>query len=116
MIRNARSIKLVNDIDLAHRDSDAMMIMANGRTFTVTDSAPKKLIMNTLAKAAIERDRALDEPSAEDERLLTMSPNTATLARQKKARQQQTCSPQAKPKVTFHQDPGNSAVQSSTPR
>merc|ERR1719346_88294 len=66
MVRNARSIKLANDIDLADRDSEAMLIMANGRTFSVTDSAPKKLIMNTLARAAIERDRALDEPS-EDE-------------------------------------------------
>ena len=104
MVRNARSIKLVNDIDLTDRDSEAMMIMANGRTFSVTESGPKKLIMNTLARAAIERDRALDEPSEEDRLLL--SPNTATLARQKKQRvvnHSNTASPQShRPKVTFH--------------
>ena len=93
----------MNDIDLADRDSEAMMIMANGRTFSVTDSGPKKLIMNTLARAAIERDRALDEPG-EDERLL-QSPNTATLARQKKARVNNVTanSPSTRPKVTFHE-------------
>ena len=53
MVRNTRSIKFVNDIDLADRDSESMMIMANGRTFSVTESGPKKLIMNTLARAAI---------------------------------------------------------------
>ena len=98
--------------DLADRDSEAMLIMANGRTFSVTDSAPKKLIMNTLARAAIERDRALDEPS-EDERMLIQSPNMATLARQKKPARIVTVqnSPQGscgssvnqRPKVTFHE-------------
>ena len=37
-----------------------MLIVAFGKTFSVTESGPKKLIMNTLARAAIERDKALD--------------------------------------------------------
>lgn len=37
-----------------------MLIVAFGKTFSVTESAPKKLIMNTLARAAIERDKVLD--------------------------------------------------------
>ena len=110
----------IQTIDLADRDSESMMIMANGRTFSVTESGPKKLIMNTLARAAIERDRALDEPG-EDQRLLMMqSPNTATLARQKKPRVVTTASsassPQGtRPKVTFHDDEAiaSSAVQSA---
>ena len=123
MVRNTRSIKFVNDIDLADRDSESMMIMANGRTFSVTESGPKKLIMNTLARAAIERDRALDEPSGEDQRLLMMqSPNTATLARQKKPRAVVTASsvassPQGtRPKVTFHDDEAMVQSASNSPR
>ena len=100
-----------------------MLIMANGRTFSVTDSAPKKLIMNTLARAAIERDRALDEPS-EDERLLVQSPNTATLARQKKPRivtNAQQNSPQGscgsnRPKVTFEAEASSLHSASNSPR
>ena len=116
LVRNSRSIKLVNDIDLADRDSEAMMIMANGRTFSVVDSAPKKLIMNTLARAAIERDRVLDEPS-ETDRLL-QSPNTATLARQKKGQRPTIAmgSPQGttgRPKVTFHPDETVTGVASA---
>ena len=38
-----------------------MMIVASGKSFTVSDSVPKKLIMNTLARAAIERDRAMED-------------------------------------------------------
>ena len=101
-----------------------MLIMANGRTFSVTESGPKKLIMNTLARAAIERDRALDELAGEDQRLLMMqSPNTATLARQKKPRvvtascASAVSSPQGtRPKVTFHDDEAiaSSAVQSAS--
>ena len=109
--------------DLADRDSEAMLIMANGRTFSVTDSAPKKLIMNTLARAAIERDRALDEPS-EDERMLIQSPNMATLARQKKPARIVTVqnSPQGscgssivnqRPKVTFHEQQQDELAASS---
>lgn len=115
MVKASRSIKLVNDIDLADRDSESMLIVAFGRTFAVTDSGPKKLIMNTLARAAIERDRALDEPG-EDERLL-QSPNTATLARSKKPRivAANTASPQgSRPKVTFHESDAASA--SNSPR
>jgi hypothetical protein len=62
VVRNSRSIKLVNDIELAtsaKKDpaESAMLIVAFGKTFSVTESAPKKLIMNTLARAAIERDK-----------------------------------------------------------
>ena len=37
-----------------------MLIVGFGKTFTVHDSAPKKLIMRTLAKAAMETDKALE--------------------------------------------------------
>ena len=64
-VHNAKSIKLVNDIDLHHQPVDKenapMLIVGFGKTFTVHDPAPKKLIMRTLAKAAMETDRALEE-------------------------------------------------------
>ena len=37
------------------------MIVAFGKSFSVTDPTPKKLIMNTLARAAIERDKAMED-------------------------------------------------------
>jgi hypothetical protein len=61
-VRSARSIKLLNDVDLTNdggRD-DIMMIVANGKAFTVAEEGPKRLIMNTLARAAIERDKAME--------------------------------------------------------
>ena len=65
VVRSSRSIKLVNDVELATSGAkdpaeNAMLIVAFGKTFSVTESAPKKLIMNTLARAAIERDKVLD--------------------------------------------------------
>lgn len=38
-----------------------MMIVAFGKSFSVSDATPKKLIMNTLARAAIERDKAMED-------------------------------------------------------
>jgi hypothetical protein len=60
-VHNAKSIKLVNDIDLHHQPVDKenapMLIVGFGKTFTVHDPGPKKLIMKTLARAAMETDR-----------------------------------------------------------
>ena len=57
--RSARSIKLLNDVDLsndgANNEGDAMMIVAFGKAFTVAEEVPKKQIMNTLARDAIQR-------------------------------------------------------------
>ena len=81
-VHNAKSIKLVNDIDLHHtpvdKENAPMLIVGFGKTFTVHDQvvtkdilaknilndrhqAPKKLIMRTLARAAMETDKALEE-------------------------------------------------------
>ena len=83
-VHNAKSIKLVNDIDLHHtpvdKENAPMLIVGFGKTFTVhdqvamivlpsfenhlnhcCDQAPKKLIMRTLARAAMETDKALEE-------------------------------------------------------
>ena len=62
-VHNAKSIKLVNDIDLHHQPVDKenapMLIVGFGKTFTIHDQAPKKLIMKTLARAAMENDQVI---------------------------------------------------------
>ena len=56
---------MLNDVDLSNdgsnKEGEAMMIVAFGKAFTVAEEAPKKQIMNTLARAAIERDKALED-------------------------------------------------------
>lgn len=60
-VRSARSVKLVTDVDLlSARDEDdasnaPLLVVGNGRTYTIADSSPKKAIMSVIQKAAIER-------------------------------------------------------------
>ena len=58
-------------MDLGENCNETMLIVASGKSFTVSDSVPKKLIMNTLARAAIERDRALEN----DEMMEPLNPD-----------------------------------------
>lgn len=99
-VKSARSIKLLNDVDMDNEEREddadaAMMIVAFGKSFTVSDPTPKKLIMNTLARAAIERDRALeDEDEGEAVELLpgattTLNESRLNTVQRTRARQQQ---------------------------
>ncbi|XP_018367019.1 PREDICTED: protein tincar isoform X2 [Trachymyrmex cornetzi] len=60
-VRSARSVKLVTDVDLlSARDDDdgtnaPLLVVGNGRTYTIADSSPKRAIMSVIQKAAIER-------------------------------------------------------------
>lgn len=60
-VRSARSVKLVTDVDLlSARDDEEgtsapLLVVGNGRTYTIADSSPKKAIMSVIQKAAIER-------------------------------------------------------------
>jgi len=59
--RSARSVKLVTDVDLlSARDDDdgtnaPLLVVGNGRTYTIADTSPKRAIMNVIQKAAMER-------------------------------------------------------------
>ena len=101
VVKNARSIKLLNDIDLSNGDgpSDTMMIVASGKSFSVSDSVPKKLIMNTLARAAIERDRAMEE----GEELLPLESTASRMNTMSRA------SPAVRQKVTFEEVDGTAS-------
>ncbi|KAJ8664445.1 hypothetical protein QAD02_006107 [Eretmocerus hayati] len=64
-VRSARSLKLVTDVDLANSkthddDEDAgshapLLVVGNGRTYTVPETSPKKAIMSVIQKAAMDR-------------------------------------------------------------
>lgn len=60
-VRSARSLKLVTDVDLlsAKDDDDGtsapLLIVDNGRTYTIADNSPKRAIMNVIQKAAMEK-------------------------------------------------------------
>ncbi|XP_012223044.1 protein tincar isoform X2 [Linepithema humile] len=60
-VRSARSMKLVTDVDLlsAKDDDDGtsapLLIVDNGRTYTIADTSPKRAIMNVIQKAAMEK-------------------------------------------------------------
>ncbi len=50
---------MANDND--EDESSTMLIVSHGKSYTVSDARPKKLIMSTLARAAIERDKEMEE-------------------------------------------------------
>ena len=67
-VRSARSVRLVTDVDLSrHETSDApLLVVGNGRTYTIADTSPKKAIMSVIQRTALERKgkngtRLLDE-------------------------------------------------------
>lgn len=58
-VRSARSVKLVTDVDLVSERQDAMeaplLVVGNGRTYTIADISPKKAIMSVIQRTAMER-------------------------------------------------------------
>lgn len=56
-VRSARSIKLVTEVDLLSTTDYAqpLLVVGNGRTYTISDSSPKKAIMGVIQKVTIEK-------------------------------------------------------------
>ncbi|GLV44477.1 tincar [Carabus blaptoides fortunei] len=59
-VRSARSVKLVTDIDLMGCRTDdnvqqPLLIVGNGRTYSVTEHSPKKAIMSVIQKAVMDK-------------------------------------------------------------
>ncbi|XP_029680607.1 protein tincar isoform X2 [Formica exsecta] len=60
-VRSARSVKLVTDVDLLSTRDDEdgtsapLLVVGNGRTYTIADTSPKRAIMSVIQKAAMER-------------------------------------------------------------
>ncbi|XP_076231257.1 transmembrane protein tincar [Calliopsis andreniformis] len=128
-VRSARSVKLVTDVDLlsARDDEDGtsapLLVVGNGRTYTIADASPKKAIMSVIQKAAIERkarsqgnaDSVDGESTAEDEQIYwlrpklrpspTQSPNEANVPA---TTEKGWLNKKLKPKVTFNDLPSTS--------
>nr|XP_003703497.2 PREDICTED: protein tincar isoform X1 [Megachile rotundata]XP_012141303.1 PREDICTED: protein tincar isoform X1 [Megachile rotundata] len=87
-VRSARSVKLVTDVDLlSARDEEdgtsaPLLVVGNGRTYTIADASPKKAIMSVIQKAAIERkarsqgntDSVDGESTVDDEQIYWLRP------------------------------------------
>lgn len=58
-VRSARNVKLVTDVDLTTKSEDStqqpLLIVGNGRTYTVTEHSPKKAIMSVVQKATLDK-------------------------------------------------------------
>ncbi|XP_076681277.1 transmembrane protein tincar isoform X4 [Andrena cerasifolii] len=128
-VRSARSVKLVTDVDLlSARDDEEgtsapLLVVGNGRTYTIADSSPKKAIMSVIQKAAIERkartqgnsDSVDGESTADDEQIYwlrpklrpspTQSPSDANGA---PTTEKGWLNKKLKPKVTFNDLPSTS--------
>ncbi|CAD1472297.1 unnamed protein product, partial [Heterotrigona itama] len=128
-VRSARSVKLVTDVDLlSARDDDdgtnaPLLVVGNGRTYTIADASPKKAIMSVIQKAAIERkarsqgnaDSVNGDSAADDEQIYwlrpklrpspTRSPNDANGA---PTSEKGWLNKKLKPKVTFNDLPSTS--------
>ncbi|XP_050491380.1 protein tincar isoform X2 [Bombus huntii] len=128
-VRSARSVKLVTDVDLlsARDDEDGtnapLLVVGNGRTYTIADASPKKAIMSVIQKAAIERkarsqgnvDSVNGDSAADDEQIYwlrpklrpspTRSPNDGNIA---PTTEKGWLNKKLKPKVTFNDLPSTS--------
>ncbi|XP_076625359.1 transmembrane protein tincar isoform X2 [Colletes latitarsis] len=128
-VRSARSVKLVTDVDLVSTRDDEdgisapLLVVGNGRTYTISDASPKKAIMSVIQKAAIERkarsqgnaDAADGESTADDEQIYwlrpklrpspTQSPSDANGA---PTTDKSWLNKKLKPKVTFNDLPSTS--------
>ncbi|XP_076294025.1 transmembrane protein tincar isoform X2 [Lasioglossum baleicum] len=129
-VRSARSVKLVTDVDLlSARDEEdgtsaPLLVVGNGRTYTIADASPKKAIMSVIQKAAIERkaraqgnaDSVDGDSTADDEQIYwlrpklrpspTQSPNDANHG--PSTTEKGWLNKKLKPKVTFNDLPSTS--------
>lgn len=124
-VRSARSVKLVTDVDLlsARDDEDGtnapLLVVGNGRTYTIADASPKKAIMSVIQKAAIERkaraqgntDSVNGDSVADDEQIywlrpkLRPSPTRSPNENGAPATEKGWLNKKLKPKVTFNDLP-----------
>ncbi|XP_051161493.1 protein tincar isoform X3 [Leptopilina boulardi] len=124
-VRSARSVKLVTDVDLlsARDDEDGttapLLVVGNGRTYTIADTSPKKAIMSVIQKAAMERNARVQvdgETGADgDEQIYwlrpklrpspTQSPSDGVVAT---TGDKSWLNKKLKPKVTFNDLPSTS--------
>lgn len=78
-VRSARSVKLVTDVDLlsAREEEDStsapLLVVGNGRTYTIADTSPKKAIMSVIQKTAMERKARSQGKIFKDDNLIALT-------------------------------------------
>jgi hypothetical protein len=83
-VRSSRSVKLVTDVDLNKKEdnvaSQPLLIVGNGRTYTIAETSPKKAIMTVIQRASIEK-KAKSSGSDDDgeEQIYWLRPKTMSL-------------------------------------
>ncbi|XP_017892290.1 protein tincar isoform X2 [Ceratina calcarata] len=125
-VRSARSVKLVTDVDLlsAREDDDGtnapLLVVGNGRTYTIADASPKKAIMSVIQKAAIERKARSqgangDSVDGDDEQIYWLRPKlrpspprSPSEANAAPNMEKGWLNKKLKPKVTFNDLPSTS--------
>lgn len=89
-VRSARSIKLVTDVDLLGncREDDLtaqpLLVVGNGRTYTISENSPKKAIMTVIQKSSMEKkSKASGSIGSDDgdgeEQIYWLRPKTVSL-------------------------------------
>ena len=113
-VHNARSVKLVNDIDLVHanveKEKGPMLIVEKGKTVAIHDEAAKKLIMQTLVKAAMEPSR---EEGEDETPCLRGATSSRTLNRQ---RSNSAMTRVASTSLNKQNDEENPNIENASPR
>jgi hypothetical protein len=71
-VRQARSLKLVTDIDLMSSRVDdlshqPLLIVGNGRTYNIAETSPKKAIMSVIQKATMNKKASNGSVSNQDD-------------------------------------------------
>jgi hypothetical protein len=71
-VRQARSLKLVTDIDLMSSRVDdlshqPLLIVGNGRTYNIAETSPKKAIMSVIQKTTMNKKASNGSVSNQDD-------------------------------------------------
>ncbi|XP_065155259.1 protein tincar-like isoform X2 [Atheta coriaria] len=82
-VRQARSVKLVTDVDLMTNSSDdpatqPLLVVGNGRTYTVNELSPKKAIMGVIQKATMVKEPKSESGDDDEEQIYWLRPALVT--------------------------------------
>lgn len=120
-MRQARSLKLVTDVDLMSNNSQdpslqPLLIVGNGRTYSVADTSPKKAIMSVIQRAAIKRSKSdnnsiVNTDDDAEEQIYWLRPALVTPQSSPDGSKQFCCFKRPKHKVTFNEASSTSVVR-----
>lgn len=119
-VRQARSVRLVTEVDLLSNSSDdsstqPLLVLGNGRTYSVQDVSPKKAIMSVIQKSTLTKKSKLENGSVcteddAEEQIYWLRPAATSTASSPDDTKKLCCfNKKAKHKVTFNETSSTSA-------